>query len=150
MSEAPAGVATPGANRVIQLVREGTFCFRRPSRADEAEIWRRFSRKVGAGGGLLESDLLNSYDGGALLAEAQLEVLLTPRPGGTPLGEQAPPHWYREVTVGPNQTQRVLTFDDVLPEEFDEVARFLKEAIAPKKKPPTANSTASAPAASSD
>ncbi|MEO8753200.1 MAG: hypothetical protein ABI624_11050 [Casimicrobiaceae bacterium] len=131
---------TRGADRTLQFsVRGSEFRARRPSRADQAEIYRRFVRKIcsaAPAADVVAQDIaravLNNLDGGALLSEARLEVLLTPRDGAA-LGERAPSHWLRQVK-GLDETTVVatlVTFDEVDPEEFDEVARWVDAALAP-------------------
>lgn len=154
MSEQPAGV-TPGTDRTVQFfVNGGEFRLRRPSRADDAEILRRYTAKImracppmaGIDAQEVAKETLNNLDGGSLLSESRLEVLLTPRVGAASFGEHAPAHWYRALSGPDGQViERVIAFDDVELQEFDEVARYVDQALAPKKKPEPPASTGSAP-----
>jgi hypothetical protein len=140
----PTGDAAPisrGPDRTLQFsVRSSEFRLRRPSRADVAEIYRRFARKVvSAAPATADAEVhdiarvvLSSLDGGALLSEARLEVLLTPRESAN-LGERAPAHWLRQIKAADDVTvvATVVSFEEVDPQEFDEVARFVDTALAP-------------------
>lgn len=153
---------TPGVDRTVQFFVHGhEFRFRLPTRADNAEILRRYTAKLMRAcpplGDLAAQEVaketLGSLDGGGLLSEARLEVLLLPRVGAAALGERAPAHWLREVTDpdGATVIARSVAFDDVDPEEFDEVAQFVDDRLAQKKRPsPNPSSTASAPDPTSD
>lgn len=160
MTEQPAG-ATPGQDRAIQFfVRGGEFRLRRPTRGDQAEILRRYTAKLMRAcppfGDLASQEVaketLNGIDGGNLLTEARLEVLLLPRPDATPYAERAPSHWLRQLKDPDGKVvATTISFDDVDTEEFDEVARFVDEALAKKKaESPTATSTDTAPGATKD
>lgn len=162
---APTEGPTPGSDQLIVInLGSSQLRARRPSRGDEAEIQRRFVRKLMQAAMPMEDAaridvarmILDRYDGGNLHAEAQLEVLLLPRIyGGVPqsVGESAPAHWYRDV-VATDGTQlgRVVSFDNVPTEEFERGARELAAAIAQKKsdvRSPQPTSTGSAPNQSS-
>lgn len=114
---------TPGVDRVVlRTVCGHQFGLRRPSRADIAEIWRRYAQRV-ASPLLNESDILASYDGADILWEARFQVLLLPRLSRRreeiSFGETAPAHWVDTVrdekggVVG-----REIVFDNVPPDEF--------------------------------
>jgi hypothetical protein len=139
--------STPGVDRVVLRTINGQpFGLRRPSRADEGEIWRRFARKVARTGGATESDVLNVYDGNALLWEARLEVLLLPRLGRRGdeinLGETAPTGWIEMLHSPEGATiGRIISFDAVMPDEFAAVTREFAEVFAPKKDPGSGRST---------
>ncbi len=142
---------TPGADRVLQFfVGAQSFSIRRPSRADLAEIWRRFARKVAGTGLPLESDLLNTYDGQGLLAEARFEVLLMsktgPRGDVIDLGERAPAHWQRPILDGESKTvATIIAFDKVDPEEFDGAAEQIDKLLQKKAPNPKSPSTVTVP-----
>jgi hypothetical protein len=153
-TSAPApSTPTPGIDRTVQFfVRGNEFRFRLPTRADNAEILRRYTAKLMRAcpplGDLAAQEVaketLGSLDGGGLLSEARLEVLLLPRAGAAALGEHAPAHWLREVKDpdGTTVIARSVAFDDVDPDEFDEVARFVDDQLAQKKSPsPNPSST---------
>lgn len=137
-------VATPGVDRV-KVFRVGAheYGFRRPSRGDLAEIWRRFAAKLIVTGIQTESDVLSQHDGMPLLWEARLEVGLVPRLArlnGTAvalgIGERAPAHWLQEVEGQPAR----ISFDNVDPDEFDAVCEQL-EVLFKKKAPVTTPAT---------
>lgn len=134
---------TPGVDRIVSFfVRGSEFRVRRPSRGDNAEILRRYTAKLmracPALGDFATAEVakeaLTSLDGGSLLSEARLEVLLLPRVG-TATDEHPPAHWLHEIR-DPDQRviARSVIFDQVDPEEFDEVALFVDQLLAPQKK----------------
>jgi len=137
MSEA---VALPGRDRVIKLQIGGhEFGFRRPSRADVAEAFRRVAIKLqvpsGAGQRMVESDLLDRLDGYDRQWEARLEIGLRPRRNDPQLslGETAPAHWLVEMgTAG-----TFVSFDNVDPDEFAAVVAYLDAALKKKEVPPS-------------
>ena len=142
---------TPGVSRTITLkVGATVFHVRRPSRADEAAIWERYSQKVARSGLSLTADFVASLDGANLIAEARFEVLLRPRRGPRGdeinLGEAAPEHWLQELTDGDGKViGKIVSFANVDVEEFNDAAKLLAEALKKKAPTPTLNSSASAP-----
>ena len=138
----PEQVSTPGTDRVVRShVGAHEFAFRKPSRGDLAEVWRRFAAKLVVSGIGTESDVLNAYDGGPLLWEARLEVGLVPRSAAASLGERAPTHWLAHED---NRPARV-SFDQVDNDEFEAVCRALDEVFKKKPSPamaPTGGSAA--------
>jgi hypothetical protein len=157
--------STPGADRLITFtVRDNEFRVRRPFRSDEAEIRRRFARKLTAGGTIVDEypaqraaqDVLNAYDGVELLAEARFEVLLSPRrrPNGEEerAGESCPEHWRRRIFDGERLIAESISFDGVDPDEFREAAAALDQALQKKtasESPSPESSTDSAKTPSS-
>jgi len=138
-SEVP--VSTPGVDRVVRFALNGSeFGCRRPSRGDLAEIHRRFAMKLTLTGVAGESDILNAYDGGALLWEARFEVCLLPRlknGQALNLGERAPTHWTEQIGHNGAGLRTVISFADVDPDEFDDAceaceAVFKKKATTPE------------------
>lgn len=132
----------PGQDRVVRVsVRGHEFGYRRPSRADLSDVTRRYALKVtGATGLNVETDVIQAMDGKPLQDEARLEIGLVSRrtrDGKTlALGETAPTHWL---------VDGVVSFDNVDPEEFDEVVAAIDAALAKKNDPPNPNSGGSAP-----
>jgi hypothetical protein len=139
---------TPGVQRVIHFtVRGGSFGFRRPSRADEAEIARRTSAA-------LINDTHNRLDGFNVQADAQLEVCLRPRVTRMGeeinLGETAPAHWLEPITDGLGKVigQRV-SFANVMIDEYNEVVKVVMEALAVPNDSAPGSSTSAATGATS-
>jgi len=125
--------ATPGRDRVVLFDVNGRpFGFRRPSRGDVAQTYRRFAAKSAGSLGLpTEQHVLLNWDGDALLWEARLEVGLAPRVEDgkvLDLGETCPPNWLRGGTI---------SFESVDPEEFDSVCKFLDAEVFKKKATPS-------------
>jgi hypothetical protein len=148
--------STPGVDRILTLnPGANELRIRRPSRADQAEIWRRYSEKLArAGMGLpgMEAapEFLARFDGGSLLAEARFEVLLVPRrsPKGDviDLTEGAPEHWFTPITDATGKIlDHVVSFVGVGVEEFEARAGELAEALqkkTPTRTPPSTDSPA--------
>ncbi|GEM_PF-6300099 len=130
----------PGADRVVTRDVAGhQMSLRRPSRADEAEIWRRLVGKLTVRGIPGENDLLNSWDGYNLQWEARFEVLLIPRMGRRGdtirLGEQAPVHWLESLEDGNGKTLgQIVSFESVTPEEFAEAQEAFKDVFEKKSQ----------------
>lgn len=146
----------PGSNRVITVTVNGsTFGYRRPSRADDAEVKRRLAIKLSMAGLMNASNILDQMDGGGLEWEARFEIgLLPPMRDGREQesrGETAPAHWIKVTRTDEkgNPLERMVSFDEVPPEEFAEVAstikKILDEEAAAKKKPLTSTEAASSP-----
>jgi hypothetical protein len=159
----PEGGPTPGLDPTVTIqLGSDQLVARRPSRGDESEIQRRYVRKLMLAALPLDDAaridvarmLLDRYDGGNLHAEAQFEVLLVPRSyagGVQSLGESAPERWFRQLTgPGGENLGRVVSFDQVSPEEFSRAAIALGEALEQKKSagisaPSTSTGTAPIP-----
>lgn len=131
-------MVTPGVDVVETVtVSGGVFTFRRPTRADVRDAYRRWAAKLATSGLPAEADILNSMDGTRLLWEARLEVGLTTRrrANGEVVnhGESAPDHWWLIVRDDAGkEVRREVSFDQVLPDEFDAVTEALDAAL--KKK----------------
>lgn len=132
---------TPGQDRILKVtVRGHEFGFRRPSRADLDDIARRIAAKLTpASGYAVESDLIAGGIGDAVEWEARFEVCLLPRRkrdgSEIALGESAPTHWLEDG---------VVSFANVMPEEFWEVAEAIGRVLAPPVPTAPASSTSSA------
>lgn len=145
--ETPTYGPTPGADRVFSLTVNGhSFVGRRPSRADRAEINRLYVQKLlraappAADPITVQSaqSMIAAYDGGGLLAEAQIEVLFRVRKNGgtvSDLGECVPPHWLRTLKNDAGDAIGVMiSFENVPEDEFSEVARQLDVLLEEKKR----------------
>lgn len=132
---------SPARRPVITFTVGGhEFVLRRPTRADEAQIWRTYAMKIGlacpsiadAAGAESARATIEGLDGANLYAEARFEVLLAPRLGASDLGEHAPVHWIRELKDADGKAiGKVIAFDEVDPDEFAEAARLVDQALAP-------------------
>ena len=120
---------TPGAQRIITFtINGGTFAFRRPSRADEAEVARRTAVAI-------VNDTHDRLDGLKIQFDSQLEVGLRPRVTRTGeelnLGETAPAHWLEPIVDFDKKVigQRI-SFANVMLSEYNEVVEYLTKALA--------------------
>lgn len=135
---------TPGQDRILLVtVRGHEFGYRRPSRADLDDIARRLAAKLTpASGYAVESDLIAGGMGDAAEWEARFEICLVPRRkrdgSEIHLGERAPAHWLEGGAV---------SFANVMPDEFWEVATAFEKALAPPvpTSPASSSSSAGAP-----
>jgi len=125
---------------VTRSVGGQQFALRRPSRADNAQIWRLYTQKLTISGALSETDLLNALDGDNLLWEARLGVLLVPYRDGRGQvlnrGETAPANWLEEALDFQSKPtgEKIVSFADVAPQEFDAVCQAFEDVFAEKKK----------------
>lgn len=122
---------TPGSGRLISFsIGDHAFGFRRPSRADVRDAYRVFAQSLSIGLTTVEADVLNTFDGAALLWEARLTVGLVGN-----LGETAPAHWFKVVNLEPGKVvpPKEIDFSNVDPDEFGEVVEYLKGALDRKK-----------------
>lgn len=140
---------TPGVDRVIRFtIGAAEFGFRRPSRADMTDAYRRFVAKLASSGA---PDMFNHLAGDDLLWEARLEIGLVPRMRGgqvLDLGERAPSHWLVPVLDAAGKPiGHLVEFGNVDPDEFRAVVGYLAEALKKKADAPPPSSSDSAPAA---
>lgn len=154
----PSPEITPGENRLVTFhVGQKEFRARRPTRADDREIKRRYVAKLlGVAPPIpdytslqVAQGMLEQLDGGDLYAEAQFEVLLLPRRVrgvDASIGEHAPEDWYLRFEDGQGGEARIISFEKVDTAELREAAGKLDEALAAQKKSdqPPSSSTATA------
>jgi len=152
---------TPGNGVFHFQVNGKSFTYRWPTQADIDRISRIQAANMTVNAGFTEgeariaSETLGLLNGNGIEWEARLQVGLLPRQrrdgSVLSLGEGAPESW-KQTRKFAGQDVTEISFDDVDPDEFNEVCQVIREADEERRKKkagPPVPSTPTAPLATS-